>query len=100
MIRRCRLPSGIAHPAKRNRFLVGVLILVFPPLVPNPGFASLQAQSTHSFTQLLSPCTTGTSPPLFHDFRNFALLMPGCTLALKRAQGSSSGCARSEADER
>jgi hypothetical protein len=31
----------------------------------------------------LSPCTSGTSPPLFHDFRNFALPMLGCNLALK-----------------
>jgi hypothetical protein len=34
----------------------------------------------------LSPCTTDTSPPLFHDFRNFSLLMRGCNLALKCAR--------------
>jgi PilZ domain len=40
----------------------------------------------------LSPCTTGTSPPLFHDFRNFALLMPGCNLGLKCAHSQSELC--------
>ena len=37
----------------------------------------------------LSPCTTGTSPPLFHDFRNFALPMRGCNLGLKCALAHS-----------
>ncbi len=40
----------------------------------------------------LSPCTTETSPLLFHDFRNFALLMPGCNLALKCAPAQSEWC--------
>src|SRR5271163_1063347 len=40
----------------------------------------------------LSPCTTGTSPPLFHDFRNFALLVQGCNLALKCAHAQSEWC--------
>src|SRR5271157_5448485 len=40
----------------------------------------------------LSPCTSGTSPPLFHDFRNFALLMLGCNLALKCAHAQSEWC--------
>jgi PilZ domain len=41
----------------------------------------------------LSPCTTGTSPPLFHDLRNFALLVRGCNLALKCAHAQSEWCA-------
>ena len=41
---------------------------------------------------LLSPCTTGTSPLLFHDFRNFALQMRGCNLALKCAHAPSEMC--------
>jgi len=40
----------------------------------------------------LSPCTTGTSPPLFHDFRNFALPMLGCNLALECAHAQSEWC--------
>src|SRR5271167_4888314 len=40
----------------------------------------------------LSPCTTGTSPLLFHDFRNFALLVLGCNLALKCAPAQSEWC--------
>jgi len=44
------------------------------------------ADGAHTiFGMPLSPCTTGTSPPLFHDFRNFALQMRGCNLALKCA---------------
>jgi PilZ domain len=41
----------------------------------------------------VSPCTTGTSPPLFHDFRNFASLMRGCNLTLKCAHAQSELCA-------
>jgi len=44
------------------------------------------------FDTPLSPCTTGTSPPLFHDLRNFALLMLGCNLALKCAHCGSHLC--------
>jgi hypothetical protein len=40
----------------------------------------------------LSPCTTGTSPPLFHDFRNFAMPVLGCNLALKCAHAHSEWC--------
>jgi|HubBroStandDraft_1064217.scaffolds.fasta_scaffold02300_11 hypothetical protein len=40
----------------------------------------------------VSPCTTGTSPPLFHDFRNFALLMLGCNLGLKCAFAQLEWC--------
>jgi hypothetical protein len=40
----------------------------------------------------LSPCTTGTSPLLFHDFRNFALLVRGCNLALKCAHTQGEWC--------
>lgn len=40
----------------------------------------------------LSPCTTDTSPQLFHDLRNFALPMLGCNLALKCAHSQSELC--------
>jgi hypothetical protein len=40
----------------------------------------------------LSPCTTGTSPQLFHDLRNFALRMLGCNLGLKCAHSQSERC--------
>ena len=33
----------------------------------------------------LSPCTVGTSPLSFNDFRNFASVVRGCNLALKCA---------------
>jgi hypothetical protein len=55
-------------------------------------FASLSTRpARHLFTPL-SPCTTDTSPLLFHDFRNFALLMLGCNLALKCAHAQSESC--------
>lgn len=47
---------------------------------------------THHPPTPVSPCTTGTSPPLFHDFRNFALRMLGCNLGLKCAHSQSEGC--------
>jgi len=51
------------------------------------------SDGTHSIAITpLSPCTTGTSPPLFHDFRNFALPMRGCNLALKCAHARVEGC--------
>ena len=40
----------------------------------------------------LSPCTTDTSPLLFHDFRNFALVVLGCNLALKCAHAQLEWC--------
>jgi hypothetical protein len=40
----------------------------------------------------LSPCTSGTSPQLFHDLRNFALQMRGCNLALKCAHAQLKCC--------
>ena len=40
----------------------------------------------------LSPCTTETSQPVFHDFRNFALRVAGCNLALKCACAPSEPC--------
>ncbi len=40
----------------------------------------------------LSPCTTGTSPQLFHDLRNFALRMLGCNLGLKCAHSQAERC--------
>src|SRR6266850_3235802 len=40
---------------------------------------------TVSLVLPLSPCTTGTSPLPFHDFRNFASVVRGCNLALKCA---------------
>ncbi len=42
----------------------------------------------------LSSCTNGTSPLLFHDFRNFAWLMPGCNLGLKCAHSQLEWCTR------
>src|SRR5580692_7097492 len=40
----------------------------------------------------LSRCTSGTSTPLFHDFRNFAWRVLGCNLGLKCAQAQSEWC--------
>src|SRR6202171_5328575 len=40
----------------------------------------------------LSRCTSGTSTPLFHDFRNFASRVRGCNLGLKCAPAQFEWC--------
>src|SRR5260370_18386367 len=40
----------------------------------------------------LSRCTSGTSTPLFHDFRNFAWRVLGCNLGLKCAHAQFEWC--------
>src|ERR1700681_557517 len=40
----------------------------------------------------LSRCTSGTSTPLFHDFRNFASRVLGCNLGLKCAHAQLEWC--------
>src|ERR1700686_1874601 len=40
----------------------------------------------------LSRCTSGTSTPLFHDFRNFASRVLGCNLGLKCAPAQFEWC--------
>src|SRR6202171_5358022 len=40
----------------------------------------------------LSRCTSGTSTPLFHDFRNFAGRVLGCNLGLKCAHAQLEWC--------
>src|ERR1700686_5442784 len=40
----------------------------------------------------LSRCTSGTSTPLFHDFRNFASRVRGCNLGLKCAHAQLEWC--------
>src|ERR1700730_903639 len=40
----------------------------------------------------LSRCTSGTSTPLFHDFRNFAWRVLGCNLGLKCAHAQWEWC--------
>jgi len=40
----------------------------------------------------LSRCTSGTSTPLFHDFRNFASRVLGCNLGLKCAHAQWEWC--------
>src|ERR1700704_3050692 len=40
----------------------------------------------------LSRCTSGTSTPLFHDFRNFARRVLGCNLGLKCAHAQVEWC--------
>jgi hypothetical protein len=40
----------------------------------------------------LSRCTSDTSTPLFHDFRNFAMQMRGCNLGLKCAHSQLEWC--------
>src|ERR1700694_5924583 len=40
----------------------------------------------------LSRCTSGTSTPLFHDFRNFAWRVLGCNLGLKCAHAQLEWC--------
>src|ERR1700686_5274052 len=40
----------------------------------------------------LSGCTSGTSTPLFHDFRNFASRVLGCNLGLKCAHAQLEWC--------
>jgi PilZ domain-containing protein len=40
----------------------------------------------------LSRCTSGTSTPLFHDFRNFAGRVRGCNLGLKCAHAQWEWC--------
>src|ERR1700676_1358589 len=40
----------------------------------------------------LSRCTSGTSTPLFHDFRNFAGRVLGCNLGLKCAHAQWEWC--------
>src|ERR1700675_1385722 len=40
----------------------------------------------------LSRCTSGTSTPLFHDFRNFAGRVRGCNLGLKCAPAQFEWC--------
>src|SRR5260370_30025540 len=40
----------------------------------------------------LSRCTSGTSTPLFHDFRNFAWRGLGCNLGLKCAHAQLGWC--------
>src|ERR1019366_6961477 len=62
----------------------------------NVAYPVVSAQGSTPITSPtpLSPCTTGTSPRLFHDLRNFALQMLGCNLGLKCAHSQSSDARR------
>src|SRR6202051_452557 len=55
--------------------------------------SSRRSDLAHSISGTpLSRCTSGTSAPLFHDFRNFASRVLGCNLGLKCAHAQLERC--------